>query len=133
MTTSLNRGVIPELSMSLRCLLARQYRGIDQTELAELVGSSRRVVSRIETGAKRPTRGELIAWSYATGVDLHWLETGEAPSPDGDGASSECAIRDSNPEPAGSIPCTKLPGAQGAYIFERAAVEQLAAAKGTQC
>lgn len=99
MTTSLNSGVIPELTIGDRCALARRYSGLDQTEFAERLGSSRRIVSRIETGARQPTRPEVVAWSFATGVDLHWLETGEAPSPDGDGAS-ECARRDSNPKPS---------------------------------
>lgn len=86
MTTSLNTGVVPNIGQPERCILARRHAELDQTQLGERLGSSRRTVSRIETGSKVPTRAELIAWAFATGVDLQWLETGEAPSPDGDGA-----------------------------------------------
>lgn len=87
MTTSLNSGVIPEITVGDRCAAARRHAGLDQAEFAERLGTSRRTVSRVETGAKIPTRPEVVAWSFATGVDLHWLETGNAPSPDGDGAN----------------------------------------------
>ncbi|WP_461168419.1 helix-turn-helix domain-containing protein [Tsukamurella serpentis] len=100
MTTSLNTGVIPPEPVGARLARARNYAGHEQGVFAELLGTSRRTVSRMESGAKAPTRPEMVAWAFATGVDLHWLETGEAPSPGGGDGASECAIRDSNPEPA---------------------------------
>ena len=87
MTASLNTGVIPPEPVGSRCARARRFAEHEQGTFAELLGTSRRTVSRIESGVKVPTRPELVAWAFATGVDLHWLETGEAPSPDGDGAS----------------------------------------------
>ncbi|EGD53231.1 putative DNA-binding protein, partial [Gordonia neofelifaecis NRRL B-59395] len=100
MTTAQQRGVIPTLTESQRLTVARQYVGLSQTEFATMLGVSTATVQRAESGVTRPRRTTFMAWSMATGVDLHWLETGEAPSPDGDGASQGCAIRDSNPEPA---------------------------------
>lgn len=87
MTASLNTGVIPPEPVGDRLGRARRYAGHEQAAFAELLGTSRRTVSRIESGVKVPTRAELVSWAFATGVDLNWLETGEAPSPDGDGAS----------------------------------------------
>lgn len=60
---------------------------MDQTTLAEAIGSSRRTISGAENGEREPRRAVVMAWSLATGVPLVWIETGEAPSPDGDGAS----------------------------------------------
>lgn len=99
MTASLNTGVIPPEPVGDRCGRARRFAGHEQAAFAELLGTSRRTVSRIESGVKVPTRAELVSWSFATGVDLHWLETGEAPSPgDGDGASALPQL-DSNQQP----------------------------------
>lgn len=54
----------------------RRYAGHEQAAFAELLGTSRRTVSRIESGVKVPTRAELVSWSFATGVDLqrrYWV------------------------------------------------------------
>ncbi|AVJ48766.1 immunity repressor [Gordonia phage SallySpecial] len=84
----------------MRLLVARETSGMTQPELAEVIEASRGTVSNYERGAVTPRRTTIVMWALATGVDLHWLETGHAPSPDGDGACTLCAIRDSNPEPA---------------------------------
>ena len=60
---------------------------MDQTALADAIGASRRTISGAENGEREPRRAVVMAWSLATGVPLSWIETGEAPSPDGDGAS----------------------------------------------
>lgn len=56
---------------------ARVFIGLDQTEMADRLGVSRRTVSRLETGQHQPTRAVLIAWAYVTGVPLEWLECDE--------------------------------------------------------
>ncbi|WP_425284603.1 helix-turn-helix domain-containing protein [Gordonia westfalica] len=81
-------------------MVARQYVGLTQGELADALGVTTATVQRAESGQTKPRRTTYMAWSMATGVDLHWLEKGHAPPPDGDGACELCAIRDSNPEPA---------------------------------
>ena len=95
-------GRVPDLNtLAVRCQVSRETAGMSQTELAEAMDASRSTVSNLERGLGNPRRVTLRLWAMATGVDPHWLETGEAPSPGGDGASAdECAIRDSNPEPA---------------------------------
>lgn len=94
-------GRVPELSLGLRLLVSRETAKLTQPELAQAIEASRGTVSNYERGVVAPKRTTLVMWALATGVDLHWLETGHAPSPDGDGACVLCAIRDSNPEPAG--------------------------------
>ncbi|MFC4127405.1 XRE family transcriptional regulator [Nocardia rhizosphaerae] len=73
--------------------------GYGSAEFAALIGVSRNTVSAIEGDRTNVRRIVANAWGMATGVPVVWLETGTAPSPSGDGAA-ECAIRDSNPEPA---------------------------------
>lgn len=81
-------GAVPVFELSDRTRKAREYAGLDQGELAERLGVARSTVARMEQGkTERAKRPLLAAWSLATGVSLQWLETGEAPSPDGDGAS----------------------------------------------
>ena len=68
--------------------MARTYAGMEQTDLADMTGLSRRTIGNYERGAVTPRRAGLIAVSLATGVDLGWLETGETPAgdnPDGGG------------------------------------------------
>jgi transcriptional regulator with XRE-family HTH domain len=90
MSTLTIAGVIPAWTLADRLRKARESRGLTQTELVELTGISRRAMSRYESGVTIPRRPHVIAWAMATGVSLEWLET------------DECAVRDSNPEPADS-------------------------------
>lgn len=100
MTTSLSAGRVPAWTLADRLRKARETTGMSQAELAERMGVARSTVARSEqTGSAR--RQTLLTWAFATGVDLGWLETGEAPSPDGDGAGvgSELPRLDSNQQP----------------------------------
>ncbi|MFD8101928.1 helix-turn-helix domain-containing protein [Nocardia fluminea] len=102
MTSSVQHqaGVIPVPTGPQRLMLARLHAELNQGEMAARLGVTTATVQRAESGVTKPRRTTYMAWSMATGVDLYWLETGKAPSPSGDGASAECAIRDLNPEPA---------------------------------
>ena len=106
MTTSLHgAGIVPEFTLADRVRKAREYAGMSQTELATETGMARSGLARIEQGGT-PRRSTMILISMATGVDLTWLETGKTPAgPETDGGS-ECAIRESNPEPTDL--CAKL-------------------------
>ncbi|WP_336792963.1 helix-turn-helix transcriptional regulator [Gordonia malaquae] len=78
------RGIIPELTDAQRLTVAREFVGLNQGELAERLGVSAATVQRAEAGKTQIRRTTLMAWSMATGIDLHWLETGHAPAdPDG--------------------------------------------------
>ena len=93
-------GFVPAWELVDRLAKARRHRGLSQADLGRELGISTRSVTNYEKGERVPNRATLIGWAFTTGVSLHWLETGEAPSPGGDGAS-ECARRDSNPKPSG--------------------------------
>lgn len=71
--------IIPEWNIRDRVRKAREVAGFRQTDLAVELGISRATLASIEQGLREPRRGELIAIAYATGVDLHWLMTGEDP------------------------------------------------------
>ena len=92
-------GIVPKWLLEDRLTKSRKHSGMTQAELARALGISVRAASHYENGERVPNRATLIGWAFTTGVSLGWLETGEAPSPDGDGAS-ECARRDSNPKPS---------------------------------
>lgn len=85
--------------MAHRLRIAREYAGLDQTQLAERAEIGRTTVVNYEQGYREPRRLYLRAIAEATGVDMHWLETGEAPSDD-EASRGERARRDSNPQPS---------------------------------
>lgn len=102
-------GVVPEINIGTRVLIARTHAGLEQQELSDLTGLSRGTIGNYEKGRVKPRRAGLISISFATGVDLGWLETGKTPDRDPVGYAIEgdphnwWANRDSNPEPAGLV------------------------------
>lgn len=98
--TQMTAGAIPAFTLADRLRKAREHAGLDQTQLAALVGVSRVTVSKYETGA--PTRPAAVRlWALATGVDREWLETGESPHPDGPGEGIQRPQPESNWQPTG--------------------------------
>jgi transcriptional regulator with XRE-family HTH domain len=81
-------GAIPTWTLSDRLRKAREHGRLQQVQLAAITGISERSIQNYEAGRTTPRRPQLIAWALATGVPLAWLE------------DQECAVRDSNPEPA---------------------------------
>lgn len=79
---------------------AREDAGLDQGQLAELIGVSRNTVSGTERRTNNPRKHVVMAWAMATGVPYEWLVTGEyetTPGPDGtEGDGSGDWIRTSN-------------------------------------
>lgn len=110
MTTALHiSGEIPKWTVADRVRKARLYAGMSQAALAEEAGLARSGVALIEGGGSSPRRATLRVIAMATGVDSTWLETGKTPAGE-PGGGSECAIRESNPEPTGSGRVIPLPG-----------------------
>lgn len=71
-----------------RLRIARQRAGLEQADMADLLGVHRAVVSRYENGHTEPTLSALVKWADTADVSLDWL----------------CARRDSNPQPSDLYP-----------------------------
>ena len=98
-------GVVPTWDLGDRLAKALRVAGLTNSEMAEYLGVSRNTVSNYINAHTRIDRRTRMLWAMRTGVPLEWLETGQTPAgqqPDGGSQQSECAIRDSNPEPAES-------------------------------
>ena len=100
MSISTDIGAVPTWTVADRLRKAREHAGLDQTELADLVGISRNTISNYERGQTAPKRPVLLAWSLATGVPRAWLETGAEPDPQGPAPDGGLPHLDSNQEPA---------------------------------
>ena len=87
-------GDIPAWSPFDRLVKARTHAGLNQDQMADRLGMSRRTVGAYEAGTREPKRPILIAWAMATGVNLRWLETGESPAPTPPGAPSRTRTYD---------------------------------------
>ena len=96
----LGGGEVPEWSPADRLRKAREWADLDQAGLARLTALSRATISAAENGRRTLQNASIRLWAVSTGVSLTWLQTGEAPAPEGDGASKLPEL-DSNQQPAG--------------------------------
>ena len=78
--TTLQTVKIPTFTLADRLRKARELTGLDQRNFAERTGITRTTVVNYEKGYRTPRIIYIRAWANATGVDVRWLETGEAPS-----------------------------------------------------
>jgi transcriptional regulator with XRE-family HTH domain len=85
MTIQIDGGAVP-LTVGIRMELARRAAGFTQAQLADLIEVGLSTVKRYESGTI-PKRPILAAWAMATGASVKWLETGIAPTDDGEGGS----------------------------------------------
>lgn len=83
MTTAYDTGEVPQILVRHRLRIARETAGLEQAELAALMGVSRNTIGNAESGKTDPRRIVLNAWALATGVPVGWLENGENPHQDG--------------------------------------------------
>jgi transcriptional regulator with XRE-family HTH domain len=93
-------GVVPVLSDAQRLAIARGFVSLTQGELADRLGVTVSTVQRAETGQTKVRRTTLMAWSLATGVNLHWLETGHAPELTSGGSCALCDAEDDGGAPS---------------------------------
>lgn len=87
MTIQVDNGAVL-LTKPLRMELARRAAGYTQAELASIIEVSTMTVRRAEKGEGAIKRPLTAAWAMATGVSAKWLETGIAPTDDGEGDHS---------------------------------------------
>jgi transcriptional regulator with XRE-family HTH domain len=67
---------VPEFDLADRLRKAREWAGLEQTELADRMGVSRGTVSNAETRARTVRRITVNAWARVTGVPVEWLLNG---------------------------------------------------------
>lgn len=77
-------GLVLEFGITDRLRKAREHVGCDQKAFARLTGISRGTIGNYENPEWRTRKPYILAqWAMASGVDPHWLETGEgSPEPD---------------------------------------------------
>ena len=104
MSIATDGRMIPVFTFGDRLRKAREVTGLGHADFAEQLGVSRNTVTNYERDRVQPRRVVVNAWALRTGVPVEWLLTGnaEAPRPGGPvgAADAECAIKDSNLEPA---------------------------------
>ena len=79
--------------------------GISVTAMAEYMGVARETVSTWLNGRNKPATAAVKLWALRTGAPYEWIVNGfvkqETPPLSSDGVlDSECARRDSNPQPS---------------------------------
>lgn len=88
---------IPPITLATRLRLAREWRGIEQQDIADELGISRGSVSNYENGRTSPGKLVINGWAATCDVDVEWLKHGGAPTDDG--TPLESHLRESNPRP----------------------------------
>lgn len=90
----------PALAWDLQDRLAKALRvsGKSNGQLATELGVHRNTISNYLSGRQAPDRRTLIAWAFATGVPVEWLENGTTPAgpdngPDEGGLGIPVSIR----------------------------------------
>lgn len=83
-----------------RMTRARLFAGLDQAEMAALIGRSRNTVSAWERGANEPPLSAVAQWARITGRSLDWIAFGDAEEAPGEPEASRLShLWDSNPRP----------------------------------
>lgn len=77
--SELTAGGRPDLEWDMQDRLKKAMRvaGFSTSQLAEQLGVHRNTVTNCLSGRSLPDRRTLIAWAFATGVPVEWLETGQ--------------------------------------------------------
>jgi len=91
MTSAYEQGAVPTIQVRHRLRIAREHAGLDQGQLAELIGVSRNTISNAECGAVQARKIVVNAWALACGVPASWITTGQTPN-GGPGPSSGLGI-----------------------------------------
>lgn len=99
-------GLIPVWTRGDRLGRALRAAGVQKQEMADYLGVSRNTVGNYIADRGDPSRATMIAWAMKCGVNLAWLEHGEAPHPAGPDEGLSYTARDLNPEPADSVSAT---------------------------
>jgi DNA-binding XRE family transcriptional regulator len=91
MTSAYEGGQVPQIEVRHRLRIAREHAGLEQDELADLIGVSRGTIGNAEKGRVQPRKIVVNAWAMACGVPASWIWTGKPPT-DGPGPTSGLGI-----------------------------------------
>ena len=64
-----------------RMTRARLFAGLEQSEMAELLGRNRNTISAWERGLNEPPAGALAQWAVITGQRVEWIVWGDEGQP----------------------------------------------------
>jgi hypothetical protein len=78
-------GVIPTLTRGQRLTVAMEYADLKPETMALQMRCSATTIRNYLSERTRIDWAHLSMWAAVTGVDAHWLETGEAATGDGPG------------------------------------------------
>ena len=81
MTSAYETGAVPEIQVRHRLRIAREFAGLEQDDLAALMGVARNTVINAEKGHRKPRKIVLNAWALACGVPVSWIENGDTNMP----------------------------------------------------
>jgi transcriptional regulator with XRE-family HTH domain len=87
---------VPTITVNHRLNIARESAGISAERMAQMLGCTRRTITRWEKPGTRVPRAVLLGYHVATQVDLSWMELGR----DDVVLGNLYTPRDLNPEPA---------------------------------
>lgn len=71
---------IPQIELRHRLRIAREFAGLDQSDIADELGIGRVAISNYERGVTEPKKLVINAWAVVTDVDVEWIKTGELPN-----------------------------------------------------
>ena len=99
MTIAPNHQTVPRFTLGHRLALARENAGMEQSEIADVIGTSRATVSNYERGVSIPGKLVINAWAVTTNVPVEWLKTGVEPadSPRGGAEGQPSDYKGANP------------------------------------
>ena len=79
MTIAYESGNVPPIEVRHRLRIAREFAGLEQDQLAQIIGVSRNTVGNAEKGRVRARPITINAWALACGVPRGWLLEGDTP------------------------------------------------------
>lgn len=95
--TTAHQHEIPQILVQHRLRIAREFAGLEQTELADLMSVTRSTISKAENGTGVPRRTTIKLWAMACGVPEQWILTGDEPPSRPDDPNSGLRIIRPNP------------------------------------
>ena len=76
------------LTLGQRLRVAMEWANLEPIDMAGALGRGETTIRNYVAERKPISRGNLVAWAVACGVDVTWLETGEAGPTNGPGLTS---------------------------------------------